>query len=178
MIIFFVAVFSFSNIFGTFQLFAERKEGLNMNQAEIGYIFSFMGVMGALVQIFLLKIINKKIGEENTLILGSFIAIFGLGLIGFSTNLIFLLFVIVILSVGNGLNNTVSISMLSQSVGKEEQGTILGINQSLGSLARFLGPVWGGFVYQFLGYKYPFLTGGLFMLIITLYSYYIIKKKK
>ena len=131
MIIFFVAVFSFSNIFGTFQLFAERKEGLNMNQAEIGYIFSFMGVMGALVQIFLLKIINKKIGEENTLILGSFIAIFGLGLIGFSTNLIFLLFVIVILSVGNGLNNTVSISMLSQSVGKEEQGTILGINQSL-----------------------------------------------
>ena len=178
MIIFFVAVFSFSNIFGTFQLFAERKEGLNMNQAEIGYIFSFMGVMGALVQIFLLKIINKKIGEENTLILGSFIAIFGLGLIGFSTNLIFLLFVIVILSVGNGVNNTVSISMLSQSVGKEEQGTILGINQSLGSLARFLGPVWGGFVYQFLGYKYPFITGGLFMLIITLYSYYIIKKKK
>lgn len=178
MIIFFVAVFSFSNIFGTFQLFAERKEGLNMNQAEIGYIFSFMGVMGALVQIFLLKIINKKIGEENTLILGSFIAIFGLGLIGFSTNLIFLLFVIVILSVGNGLNNTVSISMLSQSVGKEEQGTILGINQSLGSLARFLGPVWGGFVYQFLGYKYPFITGGLFMLIITLYSYFIIKKKK
>jgi MFS family permease len=68
--------------------------------------------------------------------------------------------------------------MLSQSVGKEEQGTILGINQSLGSLARFLGPVWGGFVYQFLGYKYPFLTGGLFMLIITLYSYFIIKKKK
>ena len=178
MIIFFVAVFSFSNIFGTFQLFAERKEGLNMNQAEIGYIFSFMGVMGALVQIFLLKIINKKLGEENTLILGCFFAIFGLGLIGFSTNLIFLLFVIVILSVGNGLNNTVSISMLSQSVGKEEQGTILGINQSLGSLARFLGPVWGGFVYQFLGYKYPFLTGGLFMLIITLYSYFIIKKKK
>lgn len=178
MIIFFVAVFSFSNIFGTFQLFAERKEGLNMNQAEIGYIFSFMGVMGALVQIFLLKIINKKLGEENTLILGCFFAIFGLGLIGFSTNLIFLLFVIVILSVGNGLNNTVSISMLSQSVGKEEQGTILGINQSLGSLARFLGPVWGGFVYQFLGYKYPFITGGLFMLIITLYSYYIIKKKK
>jgi Na+/melibiose symporter-like transporter len=72
-----------------------------MNQAEIGYIFSFMGVMGALVQIFLLKIINKKLGEENTLILGCFIAIFGLGLIGFSTNLIFLLFVIVILSVGN-----------------------------------------------------------------------------
>lgn len=178
MIIFFVAVFSFSNIFGTFQLFAERKEGLNMNQAEIGFIFSFMGLTGALVQIFLLKIINRKIGEENTLILGCFIAIFGLGLIGFSTNLIFLLFVIVILSLGNGLNNTVSISMLSQSIGKEEQGTILGINQSLGSLARFLGPVWGGFVYQFMGYKYPFLTGGFFMLIITLYSYYIIKKKK
>ncbi len=178
MIIFFVAVFSFSNIFGTFQLFAERKEGLNMNQAEIGYIFSFMGLTGALVQVFLLKLINRKLGEENTLILGCFIAIFGLGLIGFSSSLIFLLFVIIILSLGNGLNNTVAISMLSQSIGKEEQGSILGINQSLGSLARFLGPVWGGFVYQFLGYKYPFLTGGIFMLIITIYSYLVIKKKE
>lgn len=176
-IIFFVAVFSFSNIFGTFQLFAERKDGLGMNQAEIGYIFSFMGLTGALVQVFILKVINKKIGEQNTLILGCFIAIFGLGLIGYSTSLIFLLFVIVILSLGNGLNNTVAISMLSQSIGKEEQGTILGINQSLGSLARFMGPVWGGFVYQFMGYKYPFITGGVFMSLITVYSYFVIKKR-
>ena len=175
-VIFFIAIFSFSNIFGTFQLFAERKDGLNLNQAEIGYIFSFMGIIGAFVQIFFIKIINRMIGEVNTLILGCFIAIFGLGLIGFSPNVIFLLGVIVLLSMGNGLNNTVAVSLLSQNVNREEQGTVLGINQSLSALARFFGPVWGGFVYQHWGYKYPFITGGVFMLLITIYSFKVLKK--
>lgn len=175
-LIFFVAVFSFSNIFGTFQLFAERKDGLNLDQAEVGYMFSFMGLIGAMVQLFFLKFFTKKFGETNTLIIGCFLTIFGLGLIGFSTNVIFLLFVIVLLSTGNGMNGTVAISLLSQNVNKEEQGTILGVNQSLGSLARFFGPVWGGFVYQFLGYRFPFITGGVFMLFLTIYAFRVLKK--
>lgn len=176
-IIFFVAVFSFSNIFGTFQLFAERKDGLNFNQAEVGYIFSFMGIVGALVQIFFIKLANRIMREEQTLILGNMLAIVGLGLIGFSTNLTFLLIVIFVLCIGNGFNNTVAISLLSQNVNREQQGTVLGINQSLSSLARFFGPVWGGFVYQNLGYKYPFITGGVFMLLITIYSFNVLKQK-
>ncbi len=176
-IIFFVAVFSFSNIFGTFQLFAERKNGLNFNQAEVGYIFSFMGIVGALVQIFFIKLANRIMSEEQTLILGNMFAMVGLGLIGFSTSLTFLLIVIFLLCIGNGFNNTVAISLLSQNVNREQQGTVLGINQSLSSLARFFGPVWGGFVYQNLGFKYPFITGGVFMLLITIYSFNVLKQK-
>ncbi|MDQ3021215.1 MAG: MFS transporter [Bacteroidota bacterium] len=176
-IIFFVVVFAFSNIFGTIQLFAERKDGINLNQAQVGYLFSFMGIVGALVQIFFLKFARKVLGEEKTLVFGTFLAIFGLGLIGFSTNFISLLILIFFLSVGNGLSNTVTISLLSQNINREEQGTVLGINQSLSSLARFFGPVWGGFVYQHLGYKYPFITGGIFMLLITVYSFNVLKVK-
>ncbi len=176
-IIFFVVVFAFSNIFGTIQLFAERKEGMNLNQAEVGYIFSFMGIASALVQIFFLKFIQRIFGENKTLVLGCFLAIFGLGFIGFSTTIVFLLFLIFLLAVGNGLSNTVAISLLSQNTNPQEQGAVLGINQSLGSFARFLGPVWGGFVYQHLGFKYPFITGGIFMIFVTIYSFNVMKKK-
>lgn len=176
-IIFFVTVFAFSNIFGTLQLFTERKDGLNLSQAQVGYIFSFMGISGAFVQLYLLRIIKRKIGEEKTLILGCLLATFGLGLIGFSTGISFLLALLMLLSLGNGMGSTVSISLLSQNTGPEEQGTILGINQSLGSLARFLGPTWGGFVYQYLGYQSPFITGGIFMLLITIYSFKVLKKE-
>ncbi len=176
-IIFFVIVFAFSNIFGTIQLFAERKDGMNLSQSQIGYVFSFMGIIGALVQLFFLKLVQRKIGEQNTLILGSFLAIFGLGLIGFSSTLTFLLGVIFLLAVGNGMCSTVTLSLLSQNVNREEQGTILGINQSLSSLARFLGPTWGGLVYQYLGYRLPFITGGIFMMMVTVYSYVVLKKK-
>lgn len=170
-LIYTAGVFSFSNIFGTFQLFAGRKEGLAYNQSEIGLIFSFMGICNALVQIFLIRYFTKQIGEQNSLILGCFLSVFGLGLIGFSPTTIILMIVIAVLAVGNGLSNTVSVSLLSQHVSKDKQGTVLGVNQSLGSLARFFGPVWGGMVYQWVGYKYPFVTGGLIMLAVTVYAY-------
>ncbi len=177
-IIFFIAVFSFSNIFGTYQLFAERKDGLALNQAEIGYMFSFMGIAGAIVQIFLIRIIQKKIGEENTLILGNFLTIFGIGLIGFTSSVGTLLAVTAVLAIGNGFNNTASISLLSQNVSPNEQGTVLGMNQSLSAFARFLGPMWGGFAYQCFGYQYPFITGGIIMLFATFYTYSVLKKNK
>jgi MFS family permease len=171
MIIYIAGVFSFSNIFGTFQLFTGRPDGLAYNQSEIGLIFSFMGICNALVQIFLIKYFTREFGEGKALILGCFIAVFGLGLIGFATSTVMLMIVVAVLAVGNGLNNTVSVSMLSQNVPKDKQGTVLGVNQSLGSLARFFGPVWGGMVYQWIGYRYPFVTGGLIMLGITVYAF-------
>ncbi len=175
-IIFFITVFAFSNIFGTLQLFAERKDGLNMTQSEIGYLFSFMGITGAFVQLFLLKIIKRELGEEKTLLLGCLLSFIGLGFIGLSSALISLLMLLFLLSVGNGMSSTVSISLLSQNTGPEEQGTILGINQSLGSLARFLGPTWGGFVYQYLGFQSPFITGGIFMLLVSVYGFKVLKR--
>ncbi|MEZ4692082.1 MAG: MFS transporter [Ignavibacteria bacterium] len=176
-IIFFITVFAFSNIFGTMQLFAERKEGLNLNQAEIGYLFSFLGIVGALVQLFFLKIFKNFFSEEYVLIIGTFIASVGLYFIGYSTSITLLLTFLFILSLGNGMSNTVSQSLLSQNVSPDRQGAILGINQSLGSFARFLGPTWGGFVYQYMGYKSPFITGGIAMLLIGIYSLKVLKKR-
>lgn len=175
-IIFFISVFAFSNIFGTMQLFAERKDGLNLNQAEIGYLFSFLGICGALVQLVFLKWFKKFFTEEMILIIGCLIAAAGIYFIGYSTTVVMLLTFLFILSLGNGMGNTVSQSLLSQNVSPDRQGTILGINQSLGSFARFLGPTWGGFVYQYLGYKSPFITGGIVMVLITIYSYKVLKK--
>lgn len=175
-IIFFTVVFSFSNLFGTMQLFGERKEGLNLSQGEVGYLFSFMGLCGAAVQLFLLKLLQKITSEENICLIGTFIGAIGMGFMGHSVSVGMLLFFIMVLSFGNGFATTVSLSLLSQKVSPDRQGTVLGINHSLGSFARFLGPTCGGIVYQFLGYKAPFITGGLFFLLITIYGYAVIKK--
>ncbi len=175
MIIFTAGVFSFSNIFGTFQLFTGRPEGLAYDQSSIGMIFSYMGICNALVQIFVIRYFASKIGEGRSLVIGCFFAVFGLGLIGFSTTTYMLMIVVAVLAFGNGLSNTVSVSMLSQNVPKEMQGTVLGINQSLGSLARFFGPLWAGVLYQYAGYMMPFITGGFIMLLITWYAWKKVK---
>lgn len=159
--IFFFITFSFANIFGTFLLFAERKDGLDLNQEQVGLLLSFIGIVAAIVQATLIKIFKSRIGEERSIVLGNALVVIGLFFIPLSQNIPVMLAVLFILAFGNGLNNPMVMGMISQNVDPEEQGSVLGINQSLGSLARFLGPVWGGFIYQKLGYMFPFYSGGL-----------------
>lgn len=176
-IIFFFITFSFANIYGTFLLFAERTDTLSLNQQEVGFLLSFLGIIGAIVQATLIKTFKAKIGEERSTLLGNFLVIFGLALIPFAPGVPALLVVMTVLGFGNGLNNPMLMGLISTSVSRDEQGSVLGINQSLGSLARFLGPVWGGFIYKF-GYTFPFLSGGFFMLLITLFSLKYLKKSQ
>ena len=177
-IIFFFITFSFANIHATFLLFAERKDGLNLDQEDVGLLLSFIGVIGAIVQGTMIKFFKNKLGEEKSLIVGNVITSLGLALIPFSTNITIMLGALLLLGFGNGLNNPMVLGLISQNVGQEEQGSVLGINQALGSLARFLGPVWGGFIYQSIGFQYPFISGAFFMVLITVFSIYYLRPKR
>jgi MFS transporter, DHA1 family, tetracycline resistance protein len=177
-IIFFFITFSFANIHATFLLFAERKDGLNLDQEDVGLLLSFIGVVGAIVQGTMIKFFKHKFGEEKSLIIGNVFTCFGLALIPFSVNIPIMLGVLTILAFGNGLNNPMVLGLISQNVGQDEQGSVLGINQALGSLARFIGPVWGGFVYQSFGFQSPFLSGAFFMVLITIFSIVYLKPQR
>jgi MFS transporter, DHA1 family, tetracycline resistance protein len=177
-IIFFFITFSFANIHATFLLFAERKDGLSLNQEEVGLLLSFIGVVGAIVQGSLIKFFKNKVGEEKSVILGNILTGIGLALIPFSVSIPVMLLALTVLAFGSGLNNPMVLGLISQNVGQDEQGSVLGVNQALGSLARFLGPVWGGFIYQSLGFQFPFLTGAFFMILITIFSIVYLKPQK
>ncbi len=176
-IIFFFITFSFANIFGNFQYFLERKDGLGMNEEQTGYLLSFLGIIAAIVQSTLIKPFKKFIGEEKSVIFGNILVAFGLFLIPFSTNVWILLAVLTLLAFGNGLNNAMALGLISQNVSRQDQGGVLGINQSLSSLARFLGPLWGGFIYDRLGYHYPFISGSIFMVIITIIAIFVLRNR-
>jgi MFS family permease len=176
-IIFFFITFSFANIYGVFQLFAERKDGLALDQQQVGFLMSFLGIVAALVQSLLIKFFKNKVGEKRSVVFGNILVIAGLTLIPFALNIPILLCVMFVLAFGNGLNNPMIMGLISQNISREEQGSVLGINQSLGSLARALGPLWGGFAYDVLGYKFPFISGGVFMLFITIISLRILKNE-
>jgi MFS family permease len=177
-IIFFFITFSFANIFGNFQYFIERKDGLNMNAEQTGFLLSFLGIIAAIVQSSLIKPFKKFVGERKSVILGNILVCIGLFMIPFSTSVLILLLVLLVLGLGNGLNNAMALGLISQNVGRTEQGSVLGINQSLSSLARFLGPLWGGFIYDKFGYHYPFISGSFFMLLITVIAVVVLNRRR
>jgi MFS transporter, DHA1 family, tetracycline resistance protein len=175
-LLFFIITFSMANIYGTFALLGYKH--YSFTDQQIGYLFGIMGVTGSLVQGGFIKLVSEKISEKTTIIIGTFCMIFGLGLLPFGGNFLGLALIISIQAVGTGLLQPTVLSMISKYSNEQEQGAVLGINQSLSALARVLGPVWGGFSFDYFGYQFPFLTGGIFMFLTFIFSIFALDSKK
>jgi len=175
-ILFFAVTFSFANTYGIFALLGFKHYGFSNRQ--IGYQYAILGIVSAIIQGGFIKKISQKISEKNIIITGTFLIIFGLGLMPYGHNFLGLAIVVSVLSVGSGILNPTILSMISKYSPQDEQGTVLGINQSLSALARVLGPLWGGFTFDYLGHQYPFLSGAFIMLIVFLFSIFILSKNK
>ncbi|NWF49072.1 MAG: MFS transporter [Ignavibacteriaceae bacterium] len=173
--LFFVLTFSVANIYGTFALL-----GLKIYQftdLQNGYMFGIVGITSAIVQGALLNYVVKFLKKKKTIIYGSLFMMVGLGMIPYGGNFLGLAVVSVILSVGTGMLQPTLLSLISEVSSESEQGITLGLNQSLSAFARVLGPLWGGFAFEFIGYQFPFLTGAAFTLIILLISITYLPRK-
>ncbi|MBZ0203318.1 MAG: MFS transporter [Ignavibacteria bacterium] len=177
-LLYFVIVFSISNIFSTFQLYAESKNGFSFDIEEVSYLFAFSGLVGAITQGIIIRPILRMFDERKVFIAGCVIMGLGLGTIPFSNHiLVLLLLSILFMSFGNGLLLSIGLGLISKFSDKDEQGGILGLTQSLASLARFIGPSWGGLVYHYVSFAAPFLTGGIVMMGATVLSLRLLKEK-
>jgi len=166
-LIFFIITFSIANTYGVIPIFAYRY--LHFTDREIGYIYAVIGIIGVIFQGYLIGKLTKIFGERRLLLIGIILLASGLAFIPVSISQIFLMWIYVILiSIGLALINPTILSFISKLSPPEQQGEVLGVNQSMGSLGRVMGPVWGGFAFNVLGYQFPFWTASIFT-ILSLY---------
>jgi len=173
-VLFFILTFSVANIYGTFALLGYKVYGFT--DLQNGYMYGIIGLMSAIVQGGLLNYISKYVNDKKLIIFGSLFMIVGLGLMPYGGSFFWLAIIVTVLSFGTGTLQPTLLSMISKVTSESEQGVTLGINQSLSAFARMLGPLWGGFAFEFLGYQFPFLTGALFTLLILLISIFYLPK--
>jgi len=172
---FFISTFAFANLESTFALMTQRK--FSLDARHNGYLFAYIGVLITIMQGVLIGRLVRKFGERKLVVIGLFSMIFGLGLLPFSPSLRHLLLTLVFLTFGSGVTNPSITSLISQITGAEDQGGTLGVTQSLASLARILGPAWGGFTFDRFGFQYPYITGGIFMAVAFGISLVAIRRK-
>ena len=72
-----------------------------------------------------------------------------------------------LLSFGNALLTPTVSTLLTTYAPGDAQGKILGTNQSVGSLARVVGPAIGGAAYGF-HYSYPYILAGSIALVVSI----------
>ncbi len=175
-IIFFIIIFSIANIYGTFAILTYKVYGLT--DMQTGYLFALMGIVSAIIQGGMINRITLRFDDRKLVLTGLLFMMTGLGLLPYGMNFFGLAVVSVIMTFGTGILQPVVLSMISRYSPEKEQGAILGLNQSLASLARVLGPFWGGIAYNFIGYQFPFFTGAVFTLLTFFISYYFLRKER
>ncbi len=171
-ILFFVLTFSVANIYGTFALLGFKVYGFS--DLENGYVYATIGIVSAIVQGGLIGRLSNKFTDNQLVTGGAFLMMIGLAMLPYGINLAGITLICVVLSLGTGTLQPVLLSLISKVTSEKEQGKILGINQSLSAFARVLGPLWGGFSFQYLGYQVPFFTGAIctfFMFIFSMFYF-------
>jgi DHA1 family tetracycline resistance protein-like MFS transporter len=168
LILFFVVTFAFSNMEATFGLLNEHVYSLTARQT--GYLFTYVGLLMSLMQGVVVGRLVKRLGESYCIALGTFTLIFGLGLLPFAPSVPAYLGIITLMAFGAGVNGPSISALLSRSSHEDEQGGIMGVAQSLASLARILGPMWGGYTFDGWGHTWPFISAALLMAVGFLLS--------
>lgn len=147
---FFLFSFAFSCFTSNFALFAERRfttsGGKPWGPDEVGRLFAYSGLLGIVLQGGLLGRIVKRHGERKLIVVAFAACVAGYAVLGQAGDLTLLLVAATILAFGNGVLRPAVTARITQVVGRDEQGTAIGISQSLGSIALILAPPTGGFL--------------------------------
>jgi MFS family permease len=158
--------FTFSSIESTFVLWSERTLGWGPGQN--GWVYTFMGVVAVAVQGLAVGRLTRWVGERRALLVGASLAGCGAALLPFMTGYAGLCLAFGLVVSGVCINNPCLNSLISQHAGTGERGSLLGVAQSCGALARISGPLWGGFAFVTLGPDWPFLSTTLVMAAMAL----------
>ena len=98
----------------------------------------------------------RRYGEEPLLSSGLVLLAVGLLIVPFSHDLPVLLGAFAVLAIGLGLSQPALNSLISRHAGGGEQGEVLGVTRSVGSLARVAGPPMAGYLFADVGRSSPY----------------------
>ena len=168
---------------GTWSFYGIEK--FSWSKMEVGLSLGFVGLMVAIVQGGLIRVIIPKLGQEKSLFLGLAINALGLAAFAFASSSWMMYAIMVPFAIG-GLAGPAFQGIISNQVGKNEQGELQGGLTSLMSIAAIIGqPMMLGLFRIFTKEDAPvyfpgapFLMGGLLSLISLLLVFRTIKKEK
>lgn len=157
----FGALLAFSAFEATFALFGSRR--LHLTISSTAGVFAVIGLVIVAVQGGLVHAVVSRIGELATLRGGLALDAAGLLVLAFSRSWFGAVPALLALTVGQGLVQTTMSSVLAGRANPARRGEVLGAQQSAGGLARVIGPIVGGVLFQRVGVGAPYVVGAAVM---------------
>jgi MFS transporter, DHA1 family, tetracycline resistance protein len=152
-----------------FALYGEDRIGFTKSSAP--WAFVIIGVVVSVVQGGLIRPAIAAVGERKLLLGGTVAVGLGLALVSVTRSWWMLVPVLILLSLGQGFASPTMQATMTNAISADVRGELLGVVARWGSLARVVGPIVGGFLFQKIGKGAPFLVGaGLYAVSVVILS--------
>jgi len=142
---------------------ATRRFGYSAR--ENGLLLGFLGLCAIVTQGYIVRKLLKVADEVRVLLAGLAFTAVGLLVIAYAGQPWLLYTGLAFLALGSGLVNPSTTGLISLYVSAADQGRVLGIFRSLGSLSRAITPVLAGMVFWRFGPSSPFVAGAVLCVI-------------
>jgi MFS family permease len=150
--LFFLATFCFTCFETTLGLLISRNFNLDPQKAQdakiIGYLFAYCGIVGAVVQGGAIGRLVRKMGEPALISTSLILVTVSMAPLPFLLSWPGVLVALGVLAIGSSLTRPPVFGMISMLTSEHEQGATLGVAQSVGSLARIVGPVFAASLFD------------------------------
>jgi predicted MFS family arabinose efflux permease len=160
--VFFLSTLCFTSFELTIGLLVSQNFSLNFKDGHdaktITWLFAYCGIIGVLVQGSVGRLV-KSMGEKGLIVLSSLLVAVSLGPMAFIHSWGMMYFALALLSIGSNLTRAPVFGLVSILSPQNEQGATIGVAQSAGSLARMIGPVFAGTLFDFHP-SWPYVASG------------------
>ena len=170
----FCSIFAFVLLEVTFVYLCAHRFGVT--EAGTGMIFAYVGILMVLVQGGLVGRLSRAFGEARLVATGPFINAAGFLMLSAIPLVVagplawaLLLCGCVPIALGQGLTGPNLNALISRQADEGRQGTVLGLSQGIGSLARAIAPPIGGLLYD-LGPPWPYWIGAAILTLVGLFA--------
>jgi MFS transporter, DHA1 family, tetracycline resistance protein len=157
-----VAFFLFISNLG---LFAETQ--FHVTADQVSFYMAWIGTLRVILQTVLIAGLLRTFREDRLLVTGIISMVVSMLTLAFSAEYLFVFIPLIFLAYGSGVSRPILTSKLTNNVKQRETATILGVNNSLNSLAQIITPILGGFIIQYLpSQTLPLLSATIFVFLM------------
>ncbi len=151
--------FAFTGIESVFGFWGQSK--FQWGPREVGIIFGIVGVTNALAQWFATGRLSRRFGEAPMLAVGMSLTVIAQLLLPLTWNMATTTICMALMAFGQSVAFPNVGALISRVTDSERQGQALGLNNAMGALARFLGPLSSGLVFASIDHNGPFWLASL-----------------
>jgi DHA1 family tetracycline resistance protein-like MFS transporter len=165
--------FFFGFAFATFQTMFSLwgLKHLDLDPQAIGLLLGYIGILSVTVQLVLIGPLTHRFSEGLLLVVTLAVAAVSFVAWGLSPNIPVLLVVLTPLCFAIAIQNTVSQSVLSKTVGPAEIGGAFGLSSAVQSLGSIAAPIIGGAIIGGVGTWAPGVLAGIVCLALVPFAW-------